>query len=524
MKAAIAETRTAQNGGEERSSDADAIREMEAAHNSTQATTLVALMRQGKPMGFYETITRGEPNNEAKRRRTETLERSHAMSQKSRTEGTLSGHATARKSFDRALARLGLEVQRDLLLNMNIMSNRELIRNIFRMVLQDMYEFDPENRKRTKRVEPQTISRYARVVVADLDQQRIDVSFVTEIIDDWKTGTDRFTASIGARRTKKKKAGITPKLLTGMLAAWECPLTKAEEQQDTDWIRAMFLLTMQCAAVVMFAFLMRRKEAFSGTDRNGVFNGHIGFSRDHVAWLDRLGKPVIPTRENLEGLVTNGGFMTLRPPRTKTDQDLRVHGDTCIPYPVGTLQKRPNRDLDVTSWMMRLEIADPVLNHTHRRMTPCFRSPITGDQIKVDRFDKQSIKAIYESRKANGEAVTMKQVKDEFSLKSYRVGGLNGLEENEVPTKYRKRVGRWLRELSMDNYSRMKDMLTMAGFMELQEHEDTTDKTLSIDLPMAPEQRADRRPGYITIGETSTVQCLEEQVEALREEIEKMRS
>jgi hypothetical protein len=288
-------------------------------------------------------------------------------------------------------------------------------------------------------------------------------------------GYDREGVALGEERRITKKAGITPTLLTDMIRYWTPSTSRSDRSASEEQIKELKFMG-QVAAVTLFSFVMRRSEGFSGTERNtGAFNGWIGFSRDHAEWRDIEGKVVTPNTESLKRLERSGGFLLLYPPITKTDQLGRIHGDNPTPFPVGPIRKRPKRFLDVTKWMRKLEERWPVLTKGERR-----------------------------------------------SLKSFRIGGLNAYNECEVPLKFRKRAGRWLRAESMESYLRLSSLKEFARYTEMQDHEDTSDKTLSSDLPMFQEERENRIPGMVVLQPTSSITFSQKDWETIRQQLEKL--
>ena len=485
-------------------------------------SSLVGLASGVTYRGQEEAICRGAPSEELRKRRIGYLSRSFKVTHKAKAAKTQSSLTTARGCFDKALNYLGIDLVKDLLIDTRSLPNRDILRNVFRMVLQHMAEFDPKGLRREQRVKAATITRYARVVMRDLCDCDIDAQFLAPTIEEWGEGYDREGVALGEERRITKKAGITPTLLTDMIRCWTPSTSRSERSASEEQIRELKFMG-QVAAVTLFSFVMRRSEGFSGTERNtGVFNGWIGFSRDHAEWRDIEGKVVTPNAESLKRLERSGGFLLLYPPITKTDQLGRIHGDNPTPFPVGPIRKRPKRFLDVTKWMRKLEERWPVLTKGERRSRPMFFSPITGEQISVGRFDKWAMNAILQARTRAGASVTLAEVKREYSLKSFRIGGLNAYDECEVPLKFRKRAGRWLRAESMESYLRLSSLKDFARYTEMQDHEDTSDKTLSSDLPMFQEERENRIPGMVVLQPTSSITFSQKDWETIRQQLEKL--
>ena len=497
------------------------IRKVSCRNTGLRNSSLLSLAATSSHRGKDEAIARGSPSDTIRQRRDTYLRGSFKVTQKAKATKTISSLTTARRCFDKALNHLGLTLAKDLLLDTSNLANRDLLRNVFRMALQYLAERDPKGARRQKRIQANTVTRYARVAMRDLCECDVDANFLATTIEEWGEGYDREGVACGEVKRIVKKAGITPRLLKCMIQHW-APTTSRNEGTVSLGEMEDLKLVGQAAAATLFAFVLRRAEGFSGTDpKSRKFNGWIGFSRDHAEWRDKLGTVVIPNRENLGRLEREGGFLLLYPPITKTDQVGRVHGENPTPYPVGPMRKKQGRFLDVTKWIRKIELRWPLLTKGERRARPMFCSPITGEQISVARFDRWAMNAILKAKSSEEADITMAQIKEEYSLKSFRIGGLNAYDECEVPLKFRKRAGRWLRAESMENYLRLTSLKAFAKFTEMQDHEDEEDKTLSHDLPMFEEERQNRNPGTITLQPSSSVSSSQEDLEQIQQYLQR---
>ena len=477
--------------------------------------SLVELTESVGPIGLAEIITRGEPGPALMERRSESLRGAYVIMEGAPAERTQSGWETARRCFDRSTERLGIELQRDILTFTGSEKGVQFLKNLFLMVMHDTAHHDMEGRRRKKRIDGGTIARYMKKVTSDLEEVVGELPFLTTTINNWRKGYDRLSVRRG--KLKKRKVGFTPHLLGLMMEQWVCRPARGESGVSPEQLEELKFI-MLTAVVTMFAYMMRRSEAFTGTDKNGIFHGHEGFSRANAVWLNLEGEEVIPTPERLEQLWVEGGILDIYPGVLKSDQDKKKYGHKCSSYLVGASQRVPNRRLDVTWWLMEMEKKDPILDKPSRRVTPMFMSPITLEQIKVDRFDREAMAALGRAFETDGINMSKEQIKEDYSLKSFRAGGLNGLEYNGVDIEIRKKAGRWSSESGMQPYSWI-EKIKMACEMEKQEHDIRIFQSISPELPILSEMGTSREGGYVNLELASGIQGPETTLQGVAEEL-----
>ena len=74
----------------------------------------------------------------------------------------------------------------------------------------------------------------------------------------------------------------------------------------------------------------------------------------------------------------------------------------------------------------------------------------------------------------------------------------------------------------MESYLRLSSLKEFARYTEMQDHEDTSDKTLSSDLPMFQEERENRIPGMVVLQPTSSITFSQKDWETIRQQLEKL--
>ena len=282
---------------------------------------------------------------------------------------------------------------------------------------------------------------------------------------------------------KMQKGGVTATMIGGMMAM--------------DWSESgggRCVQVMKTAVMVAFSGMFRRSEYTGGSS---TFNPNTMMTRGSAVWchLDsdeaEDHAPITPWNQAAARALrdTGRGYCQLTPGVSKSDPE----GDW-QKYPVllklGSPQTAPVR---AAEYLLDYEIAVPVFGDD-RATTPLFVNPDRtspqhphGEWLTTREFDKAVIRALrawYNHHHPDAQK-TEKQIRDLYSLHSFRIGGLNALQAAGVPREIRMLLGRW-KSGAVDGYTRQEVNMCLQYMTHI-----NTDcelyTPLSDDLPQYPE-------------------------------------
>ena len=333
---------------------------------------------------------------------------------------------------------------------------------------------------------PGTVATYA---ISALDLMRrlepaLDTAYLATVVNTWKKGRyQTMTHAFGIIK-KFQKAGISRQLMKELFELSWTKACKGDKKLES---------MAKAAAQTAFQVMLRRSEYTSSGEK---FWDTTQMTRASLVWYDELQQEIVPSLANLRKLLrTKKGYASLTPGTSKSDptgREWHAHPSWL------KLSDDPDRVVCAANYLLEYEIEYLLPDISDRKRTPLFADPGVGrnrgsktrGQLMTQTFDNIIIDMICLVEAARGGKRARKQIRKDYSLHSFRIGGVNALRAAKVPREMRMILGRW-KSSAIDTYSR-EDIVEFSGYLEAQDHDvESENTTLAKDMPQH-EQAAEK--------------------------------
>ena len=367
--------------------------------------------------------------------------------------GTWSNYGTAAKHWARFCTRNGM-VSEILFVDTSQREERCQIRHLFNRFMAYLI-LEIRAKEGFGMTTSSTLSSYAGQIISLHQMVDVDLSFLSIDIKRFAHGRAKQLVELRGPRWKRKKNGFTIQ----QFAEWErlnwSPYAGSADPEGR-------CLTLRALYQCMFACHWRRSDS---TMKKDNWSTHLNLSRASVRWFTLDHRELAPTVENLVWLKsTRQGYARVRSPPGKSDQlgdGSSARFPSLLPLDApGVIQ--PGLQL------LLLEL-HYVIPESDRALYPLFTDPDRNWMaMRTDDFDKFIMWLLKESlSRFHGQAWSVQQIKDSYSLHSFRIGATCALRSVGAPKAVRMMAGRWLSE-AIDEYNR-EEVEEMLAYMRRQQ-------------------------------------------------------